>query len=53
MVLLSGPVGPVVDGSSADREVRGSNPTLAQREFLRAQEMNLRGSTLPRCELVP
>ena len=38
---------------TADREVRGSNPALAEREFLRAQEMNLRVSTRPRCELVP
>ena len=26
--------------SPADQEVRGSNPTLAKREFLREQEMN-------------
>ena len=52
-MLGSGRVGPVVARSLADREVRGSNPTLAQREILRAQEMNLRGSTLPRYELVP
>ena len=34
----------VVAGSTADREASGSNPT---------QEMNLRGSTRPRCKLVP
>ena len=42
---------PVVARSPADREVRGSNPTLAKREFLWPQEMILRGSTRPRCEL--
>ena len=46
-------VGPVVVRSITDREVLGSNPTLAQCEFLWAQEINLRGSTRPRCELVP
>ena len=30
----------MVAGSTADREVRGSNHTLAQCKFLRAQEMN-------------
>ena len=40
-VFSTGRVGPVVARSPADREVR---------EILRAQEMNLRGSTLPRCE---
>ena len=43
----------VVARSPADREVRGSNPTLALREFLWEQDMNLRGSTQPRFELVP
>ena len=42
-----GRVGPVVACSPADREVRGLNPT--QSEFLRAQEINLQGSTRPRC----
>ena len=35
---------------TADPEIRGSNP---KREFLWTQEMNLRGSTRPRGELVP
>ena len=47
-MLTSGCVGPMVARSTEDREVRGLNPILAQREFLRAQEMNLRGSTRPR-----
>ena len=42
---------PVVAHSNADRKVIGSNSALAQREFLWAQEMNLRGSTRPRCEV--
>ena len=41
--------GPVVARSTADREVPNSNHTLAWREFLWAQEMNIQ----PRCELVP
>ena len=45
-----GHVGPVVVCLSADQEVYSSNPTLAKREFLRAQEMNHRGSILPICE---
>ena len=36
-----------------DRDVPGSNPALAYRKFLWAQEMNLRGSTRPKCEMVP
>ena len=35
---------------AAERGVHGSNLTLAQCEFLGAQEMNLQGSTWPRCE---
>ena len=48
-------VGPVVARSTSDRKVRVSNPSLAYRqEFLRAQKMNLRGSTTRlRCILVP
>ena len=42
-----GRVGPVVARSTTDREARGLNLTLAQREFVSAQEMNLRGSTQP------
>ena len=42
-----------VERSPADRVVRGSNPTVALREFLWAQEMKLRGFTPPMCELVP
>ena len=45
--------GPVVVHLTADRGVPSSNPTLAKHEFLWAQEMNLRGSTRPMCELVP
>ena len=45
--------GPVVARSPVDRGVSSSNPTLAYREFLWAQEMNFRGSTRQRCELVP
>ena len=49
--IRMGHVGPVVGHSAADC---GSNSTLAyKRKFPWAQEMNLRGSTLPRCELVP
>ena len=33
--ILSGRVDPVVARSPADRKVRGLNPTLAYREFLR------------------
>ena len=43
----------VVMCSNEDREVTGSNPTLAEREFLWVQEMNSLGSTQPMCELVP
>ena len=46
-------IGPVVVCSTADRKAPGSNPILAKHEFLWAQEMNLQGSTEPRCELVP
>ena len=43
----------VVAHSAEDQEVSGSNPTLAQDEFLWAQEMNLCDTTRPRYELVP
>ena len=46
---LTGRVGTVLARLTEDREFPGSNPTLAFREFLWTQEMNLR----PRCELVP
>ena len=36
---------PVVARLTADQEVPGSNPTIAQHDFLWAQEMNLRGCT--------
>ena len=39
----------VVVRSTADQDVPGSNPILANSEFLWAQEINLRGSG---CELV-
>ena len=40
-IYTMGHIGPVVACSPADREVRGSDPTLAKCEFLRAQEMSL------------
>ena len=49
---MSGRVGQMIARSPADREVRCSKPTM-EREFLRAQEMNLPGSTRSRCDLVP
>ena len=42
---IKGCVGSVVARSTEDREVPGWNPTLAEREFLWVQDMNLRGST--------
>ena len=45
LILLElGHVGPVVSHSPADWEVRDSIPTLVLREFLRAQEMNLKAA---------
>ena len=47
-----GRVGPVAVHLTADQEVPGWNPTLAWCEFFWTQEMNLQGSTQPKCELV-
>ena len=53
LAYSTGRGGPVVMCSLADQEFCDSNPTLAKCEFLWAKEMNLQGSTQPRCELVP
>ena len=52
-VLRAGHIGAVVACLTEDRQVRGSYPTRAKCEFLRAQEMNLQGSAKPWCDLVP
>ena len=50
---MTGLISPVVACLTTDRVVRGSNFTLAYREFLRAPEMNIQGSFQPCCEMVP
>ena len=51
--LILGRIGPVVARSTSDWEVPASNPTLADREFLWAQEMSLGSPTRLRFGLLP